>query len=56
MKAMKTVCVFCASSRSVGQVYIEAAMELGRLMGRDGIDLVYGGAAIGLMGAVAKGV
>jgi len=52
---MKAVCVFCASSRSVGQVYIDAAMELGRLMGRDGIDLVYGGAAIGLMGAVAKG-
>ncbi len=56
MKAMKAVCVFCASSRSVGQVYIEAAMELGRLMGRDRIDLVYGGASIGLMGAVARGV
>ena len=56
MKAMKAVCVFCASSRSVGQVYIDAAMELGRLMGRDRIDLVYGGASIGLMGAVARGV
>lgn len=52
----KAVCVFCASSRTVDKVYVDAATELGRLMGRDGIELVYGGASIGLMGAVARGV
>jgi len=37
-------------------VYREAATDLGRRMGRLGIDLIYGGASIGLMGCVARGV
>ena len=37
-------------------MYREAATDLGRRMGRLGIDLIYGGASIGLMGCVARGV
>ena len=37
-------------------MYLDAATDLGRRMGQAGIDLVYGGASIGLMGAVARGV
>jgi uncharacterized protein (TIGR00730 family) len=48
--------VFCASSNAVDAVYLDAATDLGRRMGEAGIDLVYGGASIGLMGAVARGV
>lgn len=51
-----SICVFCASSNAVDAVYLEAATDLGRRMGAAGIDLVYGGASIGLMGAVARGV
>ena len=50
------ICVFCASSNAVDAVYLDAATDLGRRMGAAGIDLVYGGASIGLMGAVARGV
>jgi len=56
MKPVRTICVFCASSDSVEEVYREAATDLGRRMGRLGIDLVYGGASIGLMGCVARAV
>ncbi|MGV7221154.1 MAG: TIGR00730 family Rossman fold protein [Nitrospinales bacterium] len=53
---LKAICVFCASSNSVDPEYIEEAFNLGYMMGQDGIDLVYGGASIGLMGSVARGV
>jgi len=55
MKPLEAICVFCASSNAVDQVYMDAAFDLGRLMGSAGIDLVYGGASIGLMGCVARG-
>ncbi len=56
MKHICALCVFCASSNAVDAVYLDAARDLGRRMGEVGIDLIYGGASIGLMGAVARGV
>ena len=56
MKHIRAMCVFCASSNAVDAVYLDAATDLGRRMGQSGIDLVYGGASIGLMGALARGV
>ncbi len=56
MKRIRSICVFCASSESIDEVYRETAFDLGRRVGTLGIDLVYGGAAIGLMGCVARGV
>ena len=46
-------CVFCGSSGGVRPEYTQAAEELGRLLAEAGIGLVYGGASVGLMGAVA---
>ncbi|MFC6673706.1 LOG family protein [Marinobacterium aestuariivivens] len=48
--------VFCGSAdgRS-GSRYKEAAYHLGRLLAERNIELVYGGARVGLMGAVASG-
>jgi uncharacterized protein (TIGR00730 family) len=50
---MTSVCVFTGSSRGVRPEYLAAATELGRLLAARGIRLVYGGARVGLMGAVA---
>ena len=47
---------FCGSSQAVEAHYKSVATELGREIGRRGADLVYGGASIGLMGCVARGV
>lgn len=52
---MKTVAVFCAASENIAPGYFEAAASVGRMLGRIGATLVYGGARFGLMEAVAKG-
>lgn len=49
------ICVFCGSSPGRNPVYLEAARELGTVLAKAGHDIVYGGANIGLMGAVADG-
>lgn len=56
MDKIRAICVFCASSQSVDDVFKNTALDLGRKLGKKGIDLVYGGASIGLMGCVARGV
>ncbi len=47
------ICVFCSSSDAVGERYVSAASELGRLIARGGHHLVFGGGSFGLMGAVS---
>ena len=50
---MTSVCVFTGSSRGTRPDYQAAATELGTLLAERRIRLVYGGARVGLMGAVA---
>ncbi len=47
------LCVFCGSNAGQDPVYLEVARALGETLAANGIDLVYGGASVGLMGAVA---
>ncbi len=51
---MTSVCVYCGSSPGSSPVYLAAAEGLGREIAARGMRLVYGGASVGLMGAVAK--
>lgn len=51
---MKRICVFCGSNVGNNAAYVSAAQELGRLLVSRGIGLVYGGASVGIMGAVAN--
>lgn len=53
---MNRLCVYCGSNPGRLPVYREAAAELGRELVRRKIALVYGGASIGVMGAVANAV
>ena len=50
---MRAVCVFCGSSPGARASYREAAQRLAASIAKRGIALVYGGASVGLMGAVA---
>ena len=52
---MKRICVFCGSNSGRNPVYWAEAERVGRLFAERGIELVYGGGNIGLMGAVADG-
>lgn len=51
---LKRVCVFCGSSRGIQPAYVQAAKQIGRLLPERGIELVYGGGKVGLMGVVAN--
>lgn len=53
---MQRICVFCGSSPGVRPEYSTAARALGELLVQQGIELVYGGASVGLMGIVARTV
>jgi uncharacterized protein (TIGR00730 family) len=53
--SVKNVAVFCASADGVDPMYREAAIELGRALAKRGVGVVYGGAKVGLMHAVAEG-
>jgi uncharacterized protein (TIGR00730 family) len=50
---MKRVLVFCGSSPGGRPEYAQTAEELGRELASRGVDVVYGGAHVGLMGALA---
>jgi hypothetical protein len=52
-KLKKWVCVFCGSGDGARPEYLAVARELGRRIAASGYGLVYGGAAVGLMGAIA---
>ncbi|MCG3857543.1 TIGR00730 family Rossman fold protein [Psychrobacter sp. Ps2] len=54
--SMPLVAVYCGSRLGNGDVYEQAARELGSALANNGMGLVYGGASIGLMGAVADEV
>ncbi|MFY7777052.1 MAG: LOG family protein, partial [Elstera sp.] len=56
MTSVKTVCVYCGSAGAVDPAFRDAATALGKLIADAGMDLVYGGGRVGLMGLVADGV
>ncbi len=47
------LCVYCASNLGDDPAFADSARALGEELGRRGVDLVYGGGHIGLMGIVA---
>ena len=53
---MNSVTVFCGSSSVENELYLHSAKSLGIALAENNIRLIYGGASVGLMGAVADGV
>jgi uncharacterized protein (TIGR00730 family) len=51
---MKRIAVYCGSNKGNRPAYAEAAENLGTLLARRGIGLVYGGGCVGLMGILAN--
>lgn len=50
------VAVYCGSRTGNNPVYVDSARQIGAALARHNLGLVYGGASIGIMGAVADGV
>jgi uncharacterized protein (TIGR00730 family) len=53
MQNIRCLCVYCGSSGAVEAQYREAASELGARLAAAGIELVFGGGRVGLMGLLA---
>lgn len=53
MPRVRSVCVYCGSSNRAPREHRAAAIDLGRRLAEAGIELVYGGGHVGLMGAMA---
>ena len=56
LKPDMRICVFCGSSAGNDADYTNAAREMGKTLADHGIELVYGGARVGLMGVLADAV
>ncbi|MCP8940067.1 TIGR00730 family Rossman fold protein [Alsobacter sp. SYSU M60028] len=56
MTDLRSICVYCGSAHGADPVFARAAEQLGREMARAGLQLVYGGGNVGLMGVVARAV
>ena len=52
---IKSLCVFCGASPGIKPEYAQLAAQVGERLALQGIELVYGGGKVGLMGAVASG-
>lgn len=52
----KAICVYCSSSDALAPAFFDAARALGVMLAQQGHTLVYGGAYVGLMGALARAV
>jgi uncharacterized protein (TIGR00730 family) len=55
VRTLSRICVYCGSSSAVRPVFLDGAYAFGRLLASRGIEVVYGGGNVGLMGRVATG-
>lgn len=56
MRKLASVCVYCGSRPGADPHFVKEAETLGRELAASGVRLVFGGASIGIMGAVARAV
>ncbi|XVE91192.1 hypothetical protein DITRI_Ditri20bG0134600 [Diplodiscus trichospermus] len=52
-RQVKNICVFCGINPGKNEKFVEAANNLGRVLAKRKIHLVYGGSSLGLMGCVS---
>ncbi|APT83778.1 TIGR00730 family Rossman fold protein [Corynebacterium aquilae] len=55
-KPLHRVAVYCGSAKGARGDYVDAAQDLGRELAERGIELVYGGGNVGLMGALGTSI
>ena len=53
MPELSSICVFCGSNAGANPAYLKAAEVVGRGLAQRGVQVIYGGATVGMMGALA---
>ena len=56
MSKIRKICVYCGSGPGTDPAFVEAARAFGKILAKNGIGLVYGGGAIGIMGELSRAV
>ena len=56
MSKINALCVYCGSNPGTDAAFVKAAHDFGKILGENGLRLIYGGGSIGLMGALAASV
>jgi hypothetical protein len=53
---IRKICVYCGSGPGTDPAFVQAARAFGEILAKNGIGLVYGGGAVGIMGELANAV
>jgi uncharacterized protein (TIGR00730 family) len=53
---IRKICVYCGSGPGTDPAFVAAARAFGAIMAKNGIGLIYGGGAIGIMGEISRAV
>jgi len=53
---IRKICVYCGSGPGTDPAFVESARAFGAILAKNGVGLVFGGGAVGMMGAIAKSV
>ena len=56
MSKIGKICVYCGSGPGTDPAFVEAARAFGKILAKNGIGLVFGGGAVGIMGELAQAV
>ena len=56
MSKIRKICVYCGSGPGTDPAFVEAARAFGNILAKNGIGLVFGGGAVGIMGELAQAV
>ena len=56
MSKIRKICVYCGSGPGTDPAFVEAARAFGAILAKNGIGLIYGGGAIGIMGELSRAV
>jgi len=55
-RKIRKICVYCGSGPGTDPAFVDAAQAFGAVLAKNDIGLVFGGGAVGMMGAIAKSV
>lgn len=56
MSKINKICVYCGSGPGTDPAFVRAARDFGAILAKNGIELIYGGGNIGMMGTLARSV
>ena len=56
MSKIRKICVYCGSGPGTDPAFVAGARAFGAILAENGIELIYGGGNVGMMGELARAV